>query len=75
MSTAQDWEEIFRPTRPQESSHSESGGPGECNVNCQTARSPKCICKCGGRNHGARRRENVGRLDEFNRPETVQLDV
>jgi hypothetical protein len=74
MATVEDWEEIFRPARPQESSQSESGGPGECNVNCQTARCPKCICRCGGRNHGARLRENVERLDEFNQPDVGNRD-
>jgi hypothetical protein len=39
---------------------------GECNSNCQLAKEIKCVCRCGGRNHGAALKKETKRLDEFN---------
>ena len=30
----------------------ESKAGGECDRRCLEAREPKCVCRCGGRNHG-----------------------
>jgi hypothetical protein len=39
---------------------------GECSASCLDAKEIKCICRCGGQNHGAALRKNVKSLDEFN---------
>jgi hypothetical protein len=41
---------------------------GDCNENCLMAREIKCVCRCKGKNHGARLREHVKSLDEFEDP-------
>jgi hypothetical protein len=37
----------------------------ECCDACREAREIKCVCACGGRNHGSALKKNVKRLDEF----------
>ncbi|MGO9644186.1 MAG: hypothetical protein ACLPY5_05510 [Candidatus Bathyarchaeia archaeon] len=39
--------------------------PGDCDANCLEAKELKCICKCGGRNHGAALRSHVKPLIQF----------
>ena len=39
---------------------------GECSGNCLEAKEIKCICRCGGKNHGLALKQHVKRLDEFN---------
>jgi len=38
--------------------------PGECNTNCTHAREIKCVCSCGGKNHGAANRKGMEPLDK-----------
>ena len=59
-----EWKEIFAiETGPEEGDHKPLAS---CNMNCQMAREIKCVCSCGGANHGALLRKNVRSLDEFN---------
>jgi len=39
--------------------------PRDCCVSCLEAREIKCVCACGGKNHGAALRKDVKPLDEF----------
>jgi len=39
--------------------------PHDCCDACKEAREIKCVCTCGGRNHGAALKRDVKRLDEF----------
>jgi hypothetical protein len=39
--------------------------PRDCCVTCLEAREIKCVCTCGGKNHGAWLRKDVKSLDEF----------
>jgi hypothetical protein len=40
----------------------------ECCDACREAREIECVCKCGGKNHGAALKKDVKRLDEFDSP-------
>ena len=42
---------------------------GECDGNCITAKELKCVCRCGGKNHGAALRRGVQPLDQLNEPQ------
>jgi len=42
--------------------------PHECCDACKEAREIKCVCTCGGKNHGAALKKDLKRLDEFNGP-------
>lgn len=57
-----DWREIFRVEATDEKGQVETG-PGECNANCLEAKEIKCVCRCQGKNHGARLKEHVAPLD------------
>jgi hypothetical protein len=57
--------------------------PHECCDACKEAREIKCVCACGGRNHGAALKKDVKPLDEFSKtsveslgsqPEILRLD-
>jgi hypothetical protein len=39
--------------------------PHECCDACKEAREIKCVCACGGKNHGASLKKDVKRLDDF----------
>jgi hypothetical protein len=39
--------------------------PHECCDACREARELRCVCACGGKNHGAALKKNVKPLDEF----------
>ena len=41
---------------------------GECDSSCLEAKELKCVCRCGGKNHGANLRKNVKSLDTFEDP-------
>jgi hypothetical protein len=41
---------------------------GECNSSCLEAKELKCVCRCGGKNHGAALKKNVKPLDTFEDP-------
>jgi len=36
---------------------------GKCDVRCLRAAKPRCVCQCGGRNHGALNHARDARLD------------
>jgi len=38
--------------------------PHECSAACQEAREIKCVCACGGKNHGAANRQGMEPLDK-----------
>ena len=42
--------------------------PHECCDACKEAQEIKCVCACGGKNHGAALKKDLKRLDEFNGP-------
>jgi len=42
--------------------------PHECCDACKEAREIKCVCTCGGKNHGAALKKDVKPLDEFSSP-------
>jgi hypothetical protein len=42
--------------------------PHECCDACREAKDLKCVCTCGGKNHGAALKKDVKPLDEFNSP-------
>ena len=48
--------------------------PHECCDACKEAREIKCVCACGGKNHGAALKKDVKPLDEFNADQTLRLD-
>jgi hypothetical protein len=39
--------------------------PHECCDACKEAREIKCVCACGGKNHGATLKKDLKRLDDF----------
>jgi hypothetical protein len=42
--------------------------PHECCDACREAKELKCVCACGGKNHGIALKKDLKRLDEFNSP-------
>ena len=64
METQKDWREIFTVETPFDIGMIEAS-PHVCNANCQLAKELKCVCKCGGRNHGAALKKELRPLDEF----------
>jgi hypothetical protein len=64
MATVKDWREIFQVEELEKPFHIATEA-GDCNLNCQTANELKCVCKCGGRNHGAAIKKELKPLDEF----------
>jgi hypothetical protein len=42
--------------------------PRDCCIACLEAREIKCVCACGGKNHGAWLKADVKPLDEFLEP-------
>jgi hypothetical protein len=60
-----EWTRMFAfdlpAVRPAKVSH-------ECCDACKEAREIKCVCTCGGKNHGAALKKDVKRLDDFNSP-------
>jgi len=64
METQKDWREIFTVEAEFDVGPIEAS-PHVCNANCQQAKELKCVCQCGGRNHGARMKKEVRQLDEF----------
>lgn len=68
-----DWREIFQV---QEVGHEfKTETVGDCNANCLEAKELICVCKCGGKNHGAALRKNVQPLDQFNEPQELEAEV
>lgn len=59
------WTEIFQIEQVRTPLNVEVG---DCGANCQQAKELKCVCKCGGKNHGAALRQDVKSLDEFEDP-------
>jgi len=49
--------------------------PRECCEACLKAREIVCVCRCGGRNHGAWLKKDVKRLDEFNGDDAAVEDA
>jgi len=64
MMQSVDWREMFTVELADEKVTFKTE-PGECNSNCQLAKEIKCVCRCGGKNHGAALKKNVRSLDEF----------
>jgi hypothetical protein len=42
--------------------------PRDCCEACVMAREIKCVCRCGGANHGSALKKDIKRLDEFTGP-------
>jgi hypothetical protein len=59
-----DWTQMFKVEQVEKPFHIETEA-GECNSNCQLAKEIKCVCRCGGKNHGVALKKNVKCLDEF----------
>ncbi len=47
----------------------------ECCDACKEAREIKCVCACGGKNHGAALKKDVKRLDDFGGDEEESEDA
>jgi hypothetical protein len=60
-----EWTQIFaydlQTVGPREHAHK----LGECSENCVMAREVKCVCRCGGKNHGAANRQGMPKLDKL----------
>ena len=69
-----DWREMFQVEQV-DNFHVDTEIPTECNANCLSAKEIKCVCRCGGKNHGANLRKDVQSLDEFNEPQGEELEV
>ncbi len=62
-----DWREMFQVEQVEKPFHIETEA-NECNANCLEAKELKCVCRCGGENHGAALKKNVKSLDTFEDP-------
>jgi len=63
------WTELFRLEVVSRQELERGDGekvPRECCEACLMAHEIKCVCRCGGRNHGAWLRRNVKPLDDYN---------
>lgn len=45
--------------------HNSQGCVGRCDAKCYDAKEPTCHCICGGRNHGAGKKQAVENTREF----------
>ncbi|MGA2627018.1 MAG: hypothetical protein ABSF63_08155 [Candidatus Bathyarchaeia archaeon] len=62
-----DWREMFQVEQV-EKPFQMNAEHGECDSSCLDAKELKCVCRCGGKNHGANLRKNVKSLDMFEDP-------
>lgn len=62
-----DWREMFQVQEVEKPFHV-NVERGECDSNCVTAKEIKCVCRCGGKNHGASLKKNIKPLDTFEDP-------
>ena len=60
-----DWKEMFQ-VQEAEKPFNIQVEHGKRSASCLDAKEIKCICRCGGKNHGAALKKNVKSLDEFN---------
>jgi hypothetical protein len=60
-----DWHEIFQVEQVEKPYSLKAETVGDCNQNCLDAKELKCVCKCGGRNHGVHLRVCIKPLDSF----------
>ena len=67
-----EWNQIFAYPVP-ERAHTKN--PHECCDACKEAREIKCVCTCGGKNHGAALKKDVKPLDEFSKTSTETLAI
>lgn len=67
-----DWRGIFQ-VQEIDNFTNETETPGECNGNCLMAKELKCVCRCGGKNHGAALKKGVQPLDQFNEPKELEV--
>jgi len=70
-----DWRELFTVEQLPEDYSPLPTQPGECNSNCQLAKELVCVCRCGGKNHGAHLKAHVRPLDRFNEPQQLEAEV
>lgn len=56
-----DWNRMFALDLP---AVRPAKNPHECCDACKEAREIKCVCACGGKNHGAALKKDVQRLDD-----------
>jgi hypothetical protein len=68
-----DWHELFQVEQVGHEFKTEV--VGDCNGNCLQARELKCVCRCGGKNHGAALKQHIQPLDRFNEPQKLELEV
>jgi hypothetical protein len=59
-----DWREIFQIQELEKPFHIETEA-SECNANCLDAKELECVCKCGGKNHGAHLKACIKPLDTY----------
>lgn len=57
-----EWNRLFAYDLP---AVSPAKTPHECCDACKEAREIKCVCACGGKNHGAALKRDLKRLDDF----------
>ena len=70
-----DWREIFQVQEVEKSLGFNVGSANECNANCLEAKELICVCRCGGKNHGAALKKHVQPLDQFNEPQGGELEA
>jgi len=68
-----DWKAIFAVETGPEEEPQDHQPLASCNMNCLMAREVKCVCSCGGANHGALVKKDLARLDDFT--EKVEADA
>jgi hypothetical protein len=59
-----DWREMFT-IQEVDNYELKTETVGECNGNCLDAKELVCVCKCGGKNHGAHLKAHVKPLDTY----------
>jgi len=68
---SKDWNEMFAFDLP---ARAVSHVSRECCEACLEAKEIKCVCACGGKNHGAALKKDVKSLDEFSSPNPRPLE-
>ncbi len=64
MTQMRDWREMFQVQTVDEF-NIQTETLGDCNQNCLEAKELKCVCKCHGKNHGARLKARIHSLEEY----------
>jgi hypothetical protein len=47
--------------------NNEDGTSRRCDAHCYNAKQPKCVCVCGGKNHGVGKQQAIKNTDQMAR--------